>query len=91
MRLLINLLLVIFLITFLRAIIGLIGKAVGQMFQPSAPEKATGTKGASPAGGELKPCATCGVYTSAATAVRKKVGGAEKLFCSEGCRDRFSG
>ena len=87
MRTLIYLLGIIFLITFVRAIIGLIGKAVGQMFQPSAPGKARGSKGASTTGAELKQCATCGVYTSSATAVRK----GDKVFCSEGCRDRFNG
>ncbi|MCP5120201.1 MAG: hypothetical protein GY953_56110 [bacterium] len=31
------------------------------------------------------------MYTSAATAVRKKVGGVERVFCSQGCRNSFSG
>jgi len=86
MRTLIYLLLSIFLITFVRAAVGLIGKAVAQLFQPSSP---TSTGGATAAGGELKQCSTCGVYTSKATVLRQKVGGKEHYFCSSSCREKL--
>ena len=88
LRTLIYLLLSVFLITFVRAVIGVIGKVVAQLFQPNAPTstRRPGTTSA----GELKQCSTCGVYTSKATALRKNSGGTEHFFCSPACRDKFN-
>ena len=89
LRTLIYLLLTIFLITFLRGVIGLIGKAVAQLFQPNSPSGSARRDSAS--AGELKQCANCGVYTSKATALRKRSGGEDHYFCSLSCRDKFQG
>jgi len=72
------------LIVFLRAAVGLIGRAVAQLFEPE-PE---GGRGGSV---ELKRDPVCGIYVSPETKVRKTVGGKEYYFCSESCRDRFKG
>jgi hypothetical protein len=89
LRAVVYLLLTIFLVTFLRAAIGLIGKAVAQLFQPSAPNR-PGTRGAT-AGGELKQCATCGVYSSKNSSLERVIGGKTLYFCSTACRDKYQG
>lgn len=72
--------------TFLRAFINLFGKYVAQLFQPSAPGQ---TAGRTPAGGELKQCSTCGVYSSKASSIECTIGGKTHYFCSPACRDRY--
>lgn len=72
------------LIVFLRAAVGLIGKAVAQLFEPE-PEDGRARNV------ELKKDPVCGIYVSAETRVRKTVAGKEYYFCSESCRDRFKG
>mgnify|MGYP005847202219 CR=1 FL=1 len=74
----------LFLIVFLRAAVGLIGKAVAQLFEPSS---GTGK----PASVELKKDPVCGIYVSPDTKVRKTIAGKDYYFCSERCRDRFKG
>jgi YHS domain-containing protein len=83
---------IIFLITIIRALSGLIGRAVGDLFQPSSPERpgpasASGTAAAR----ELKKDPVCGIYVSTATKLKKTVGGKQHYFCSETCRDKFKG
>jgi len=86
LRTLIYLLLSIFLITFLRGVIGLIGKAVAQLFQPASPAGSGG--GSTVASKELKQCAACGVYISEATALRDREDGKVLYFCSPACRQK---
>jgi len=70
------------LIVFLRAAVGLIGRAVAQLFEPDS-------EGGRASSVELKKDPVCGVYVSSETKVRKTVDGQEYYFCSESCRDRF--
>jgi YHS domain-containing protein len=86
-RTFVYLIVAIFLITFIRAVVGLIGKAVGDLFQPDVPQKASS---GSTTTGELRQDPVCGIYVSTATKVRKIVDGKDYYFCSESCRDRFS-
>lgn len=87
---LLYLIITIFLITFVRAVVGIIGKGVADLFQPDSPAKRDG--GSEPqAGAELKKDPVCGIYVSSATKVRKSVNGKDYCFCSEKCRDQFSG
>ncbi len=90
-RTLVYLLLIIFLITIVRAVAGLIGKAVAELFQPSAPRRSSGKSATTPAGGELKQDPVCGIYVSTETRIRKTVNGKTYYFCSEACRDKFKG
>ncbi len=85
-RTLIYLLAAVLVITFLRAVIGLVGKAVAQLFEPEA-----GKGQRSARRQELKQDPVCGIYVSSETKVRKAVGGKEYYFCSEACRDKFKG
>ena len=90
LRALAYLLATIFLIALIRAVVGLIGKAVAELFQPNAPDRPRSGSGTTSAG-ELKKDPVCGVYVSTATKIRKTVGGKEYYFCSEACRDKFKG
>lgn len=72
--------------TFLRAFINLVSKFVTQLFQPSAPGQ---TAGQPPAGGELKQCSNCGVYSSRTSSIERTIGGKTHYFCSPACRDRY--
>jgi len=87
LRFLIGLLVTILLITFIRAVIGLIGKAVAKLFEPEA----GGSRPRTPSGGELVQDPVCGIYVSNQTKVRKTVKGKTYYFCSEACRDKFQG
>ncbi len=92
LRLVVYLLISIFLITFIRMVIGLIGKTFAGLFQASPPQ-ASGGRGPSGVklGGELKKDPVCGTYVSVETSVKKTVGGQVLHFCSEQCRDRHTG
>ena len=89
LRTLVYLFLAIFAITFIRAFIGLIGKAFSQLFQPDTP--ATTAGGKTPSGGELKQDPVCGIYVSNETKIKKTVNGKTYYFCSETCRNKFKG
>ena len=91
LRTLVYLLLIIFLITIVRAVAGLIGRAVAQLFQPNAPQHSRSGSTATPAGGELRQDPVCGIYVSTETKIRKTVNGKTYYFCSESCRDKFKG
>lgn len=85
-RTFVYLLVALFLIVFVRAAAGIIGKAIGQLFEPESERP-----GRQPPRIELKKDPVCGIYVSADTKVRKTIAGKEYYFCSESCRDRFKG
>jgi hypothetical protein len=73
-------------ITFLRAIIGLIGKGVAQLFEPDPKRWGQPNQPrASASKGELVQCPGCGIYVSTETRLRKTVDGKLRHFCSEAC------
>jgi len=82
------LILTIFAITFIRAVIGLIGKVVGQLFEPENQRFGKGS-GVTPSGGQLVQCPGCGIYVSTETKLRKISGGKTHYFCSEKCMKNF--
>ena len=87
------LILTIFAITFIRAVIGLIGKAVAQLFEPENREfnrSTPGRKSSGPQGGELVQDPVCGIYVSTETKLRTTSGGKNYYFCSEACKDKFN-
>jgi YHS domain-containing protein len=91
-RTVVYLIVAIFLITLVRAVVGLIGKAFGQLFQPSSPQRpSSGAASRASFGGELKKDPVCGVFVSTATALKKQVGDQVYYFCSPQCRDKFHG
>ena len=84
-RAVIFLLILIVAVTFLRAIIGLIGKAMTQALEPET----SGEAPAHAAGGELKRDPVCGTYVAESVSLKKTIGGEVLHFCSPACRDRY--
>ena len=82
---LIFLLISIIAITFLRSVIGLIMRSMGDALQPQQP---TETRAAA-SGGELKRDPVCGTYVATAVSVKKTVGKEVLHFCSAACSDRY--
>ena len=86
-RAIVELLLVIVVITVLRGVIGIIGKALsgGANRNQSAQQSSEQV----PLSGELKKDPACGTYISAATSIKETVGGQTFHFCSKQCRDKY--
>lgn len=84
-RLILYLLLAVVLITLLRSLIGIFGKAAVQWLL------AGGSRGSRPTqqGGELRQDPVCGVYISTASSYKLSEGGKILHFCSEACRERY--
>ncbi len=80
------LLLAILLISVVRGIVGIVGKALSGLAEPKSPAR---TASGPPKADELKRDPVCGVYVPAATAVKRTVGGEVVHFCSEQCAGRY--
>jgi len=93
LRLVAYLLVSVLLISVVRSIMGVILKGFADLFHPSGPQQPNANASAGsrnlPAGGELKKDPVCGTYVSAATSVKKSLGGDTYYFCSADCRDKF--
>lgn len=83
-------LLSILLITFIRGVIGILTKGVGDLFKEEQAARTTGTAPAKEVGGELMKDPVCGTYVSANSAFKRTAGGKTHVFCSEKCRDQFA-
>ncbi len=81
----------IFLITFIRSVVGVIGRALTQLFGTQAPQQPGSPRPANPSKGELVQDPVCGIYVSTETKLRKTVGGRTYYFCSESCMEKFQG
>ncbi|MFB3776617.1 MAG: hypothetical protein ACE141_03370 [Bryobacteraceae bacterium] len=88
-RTVLYLLISIFLLTFLRYVIGAITRGFSDMIQPKGPaqeppsERRTGTVG------ELKRDPVCGTYVAAGSSFSRTVRGEMIYFCSAACRDKY--
>jgi YHS domain-containing protein len=98
LRTIIWLLASVLLITFLRGVIGIILKGVGQLFQgeqETAQQQPRATAARSqPAtesgfGGELVKDPVCGTFVPPMSSLTKKVRGEAFFFCSPECRDKY--
>lgn len=91
LRVLIEALVFVLVITFLRGVIGILMKAAAELFQPAPPPRAEGPSRSTSTGigGELVRDPVCGVYVSPAVAVKKTVRGEVHYFCSEECKNKF--
>jgi YHS domain-containing protein len=86
-RVLLYLVLIVFVITILRSIIGILVRGAGQLIGAARqPQRRPDV----PAGGDLKRDPVCGTYISAATSVKKNIGSEVVHFCSAACRDKFA-
>jgi YHS domain-containing protein len=79
------------LLTFVRAVMGMITKAFAELFNPSSGQAGSSSPASTPTGGELKKDPVCGTFISTATAFQKAAGGQTYYFCSTACRDKFPG
>ncbi len=84
-RAVLYLLLAVLAITFLRSIIGILGKLIAGLLAPGPPSSSPPV---SP-GGELKRDPVCGVYISTASSLKLTEGGQVIHFCSTACRDKY--
>ena len=89
-RAILYLVIAIFLITFVRMVIGIIMRGMGEMMsQQSAASAPPGRPPSAPMSGELKRDPVCGTFVPASTTFRKTVNGQPYHFCSAECRDKY--
>lgn len=91
-RVIVYLLITIFLISIVRAVVGVILKGFSELVSPSQQRRATARGPSSaeiPLTGELKKDPVCGTYTSAATSIKQTFGKETLYFCSPQCRDKY--
>lgn len=88
-RTVLYLLVAIFLVTFLRYVIGMIGRAFSELLHPKSSSSQAAAR-QQQTGGELKKDPVCGTFVPAATSVKKTVRGEVVHFCSGQCRDRYN-
>lgn len=91
LRVIFYLLIAIFLISIVRAVVGIIVKGFAELVSPPRQRQAAGgSKGAGiPLTGELKRDPVCGTYTAAATSLQQTFGKETVYFCSPQCRDKY--
>lgn len=79
----------------IRSVLGIIGKAFSGLSNTSSPQKTGASSSRSPSNpspvGELKKDPVCGTFISTATAFQKFSQGQTYYFCSTECRDKFTG
>ena len=86
LRTLLYLIATVFAISILRAVIGLIRKAVSELFEPSPTAPA---KPGTPPSEALQKDPVCGTFIAPSVSVQKTIGGQTYYFCSTACRDKF--
>jgi YHS domain-containing protein len=91
LRLILEAVVTVLVISALRSVIGIIAKAFFQSMTGQRPQPEAARRPSVPTGGELKKDPVCGTYISTATALQKKSGGETYYFCSPECRDKFRG
>jgi YHS domain-containing protein len=79
----------IFIITFIRLVIGMIMKSMREMM--NAPVQPGGAPPVPPVTGELKRDPVCGTFVPADSSFRKTLNGQSFSFCSAECRDKYAG
>ena len=91
LRTLLYLILTAFVLTLLRGIVGIIGKAFTQAVgDEKASRQGPNAQPRQPAGGVLHKDPVCGVYVADSTAFRVRHGQETVYFCSEDCMKKFS-
>jgi len=89
-RALVYILVSLLLLTFIRSVIGLIMKTMGELMGTSTPPSSPNAQAKSgPQGGELRRDPVCGTYVPESTAVKVKIKGETVFFCSPAYRDKY--
>jgi YHS domain-containing protein len=82
----------VFLITLIRAFIGVIMKGFAELFHPDGqPGPQGGARPQVPMGGTLVKDPVCGTYVAEQSAVKLTANGQTICFCSAACRDKYKG
>ncbi|HLH41601.1 MAG TPA: YHS domain-containing protein [Bryobacteraceae bacterium] len=94
MRVILEAVVAVLVITLLRSVLGVILKGFSELLHPSggaasgSPEVRTPPR---PVSGELKKDPVCGTFIAASSSLQKTFGGETYYFCSAACRDQFRG
>lgn len=90
-RVIFYLLIAVFLISIVRAVVGVILKGFAGLFSPPRQQTAQrhDQQESMPLSGELKKDPVCGTYTAAASSIKQTVRGETFYFCSPQCRDKY--
>jgi len=88
-RTILYLLISIFLITFLRFVIGIIGKAFSDLARPASPDAQRPPSRTAGHGEELKRDPVCGTFVAPSSSLKKTARGEVLHFCSAACRDKY--
>jgi YHS domain-containing protein len=80
----------VFLITLVRAFIGIILKGFAELMNPHEQDSATAGAQQVPAGGVLRKDPVCGTYVAEISSTKLTVKGETIHFCSSECRDKFT-
>ncbi len=94
MRILLEAVVAVLVLTLLRSFIGIILKGFSELLGSPASSASGSGAGARSAGprapaDELKKDPVCGTFIAASTSIQKSVGGQTYHFCSAECRDKF--
>jgi YHS domain-containing protein len=87
-RAVLYILVALLLISFLRQVIGLIVRALGELLGSSS-GSGSGGSARTPTVGELKRDPVCGTYVATSSSIKATVGGEVFHFCSEACRNKY--
>src|SRR5215472_9136436 len=93
MRVILEAVIAVLVITVLRSVIGIILKGASDLFNSSSETSGRGASPRSkpiPTADELKKDPVCGTFIAASTSVQKTIAGETYYFCSPQCRDKFS-
>jgi YHS domain-containing protein len=88
-RAILYLVIAIFLITFIRMVIGIIMRSMGEMMSQQSATVPPGRPQSPPISGELKRDPVCGTFVPASTTYHKTLKGQSYHFCSAECRDKY--
>ncbi|MGA3025969.1 MAG: hypothetical protein ABSF98_14460 [Bryobacteraceae bacterium] len=88
-RVIFYLLCAVFLITFLRGVIGALMKGLSALLNPAQAPPRGPAGGSVPLTGELKRDPVCGTYIATSTSLKHMAGSETVYFCSAACRDKF--
>ena len=94
MRVILEAVVAVLVITILRSVLGVILKGFSELFHPSGATASGGSAARTtprPVADELKKDPVCGTFIAASSSLQKTIAGETYYFCSAACRDKFRG
>ncbi len=89
-RLIVYALLAVLAISFVRGVVGIFTRAVGDAMKGNSPTKPDQAANAGPFSGELVKDPVCGTFVPIQSQYSISAGGQTYHFCSQACLDRFA-